>query len=170
MSFDGIFTHTMVDELKELLSNGRISKVHQPYQSEIILVMRANRKNHKVLLSAHPSYARIQITEIPYENPNTPPNFCMMMRKQLEGAILENIEQIGNDRVIHFTFKSRDEIGDVRNVVLIVELMGRHSNIFLIEQDTKRVVDCIKHVPTSMNTYRSVMPGATYISPPIKIN
>lgn len=166
MSFDGIFTHTMVDELKELLSNGRISKVHQPYQSEIILVMRANGKNHKVLLSAHPSYARIQITEIPYENPNTPPNFCMMMRKQLEGAILENIEQIGNDRVIHFTFKSRDEIGDVRNVVLIVELMGRHSNIFLIEQDTKRIVDCIKHVPTSMNTYRSVMPGATYISPP----
>ncbi|MGX7418721.1 NFACT RNA binding domain-containing protein [Carnobacterium gallinarum] len=166
MSFDGIFTHTMVNELKELLNNGRISKVHQPYQSEIILVMRANGKNHKVLLSAHPSYARIQTTEIPYENPNTPPNFCMMMRKQLEGAILENIEQIGNDRVIHFTFKGRDEIGDVRNVVLVVELMGRHSNIFLIEQDTKRIVDCIKHVPSSMNSYRSVMPGATYIAPP----
>lgn len=166
MSFDGIFTHTMVDELKTLLVSGRISKVHQPYQSEIVLVMRAHGKNHKILLSAHPSYARIQVTDIPYENPTIPPNFCMMMRKQLEGAILEDIEQIGNDRVIHFTFRSRDEIGDVRNVILIVELMGRHSNIFLIEQDTKRIVECIKHVPNSMNSYRSVMPGATYIAPP----
>ncbi|MCO6017799.1 NFACT RNA binding domain-containing protein [Carnobacterium divergens] len=166
MSFDGIFTHAMVDELKSLLKNGRLSKIHQPYQSEIILVMRANGKNHRVLLSAHPSYARIQVTQIPYENPNTPPNFCMLLRKQLEGAILEDIQQIGNDRIIHFTFKSRDEIGDIHNVVLIVELMGRHSNIFLIDQESKRIIDCIKHVPASLNSYRSVMPGATYLNPP----
>ncbi|MBM6613799.1 NFACT family protein [Desemzia sp. RIT804] len=166
MSFDGVFTHAMVNELTELLANGRVSKIHQPYQNEIILVMRANGKNQKVLLSAHPSYARIQLTEIPYENPDTPPQFCMMMRKHLEGAILENIEQVENDRIIRFLFKSRDEIGDVQNVMLVVELMGRHSNIFLIEQDTLRILDSIKHIPSSQNSYRLIMPGATYKSPP----
>ena len=129
MSFDGIFTHAMVDELSKALKNGRVSKIHQPYPNELIIIMRANGKNHKLLLSAHPSYARIQLTEIPYENPSSPPNFCMITRKHLEGAILEDIQQVGNDRVIHFRFKSRDEIGDVQNVILIVELMGRHSNI-----------------------------------------
>lgn len=166
MSFDGIFTHAMVDELRYALSNGRVSKVHQPYKNEIILVIRANGKNHKLLLSAHPSYARIQLTEIPYENPSAPPNFCMVMRKHLEGAVLENIQQVGNDRMIHFTFKSRDELGDVQNIMLIVELMGRHSNLFLVEQDTQRIMDTIKHVPASQNTYRAVMPGATYVTPP----
>lgn len=166
MSFDGIFTHAMVDELRYALSNGRVSKVHQPYKNEIILVIRANGKNHKLLLSAHPSYARIQLTEIPYENPSSPPNFCMVMRKHLEGAVLENIQQVGNDRMIHFTFKSRDELGDVQNIMLIVELMGRHSNLFLVEQDTQRIMDTIKHVPASQNTYRAVMPGAPYVTPP----
>lgn len=166
MSFDGIFTHAMVNELSEALKNGRVSKIHQPYPNEIVVVMRANGKNHKLLLSAHPSYARIQLTEIPYENPSSPPNFCMIMRKHLEGAILEDIQQVGNDRVIHFRFKSRDEIGDVQNVILIVELMGRHSNILLIEQDTQRILDTIKHVPTSQNSFRFIMPGATYQSPP----
>lgn len=166
MSFDGIFTHAMVNELATLLNNGRVSKIHQPYQNEIVIVMRANGKNHRLLLSAHPSYARIQLTEIPYENPSTPPNFCMVMRKQLEGAILEDIQQTGNDRIVHFLFKSRDELGDVQNVILIVELMGRHSNIFLVEQDSLRILDAIKHVPTSQNSYRSIMPGAQYIVPP----
>lgn len=166
MSFDGVFTHAMVNELTELLANGRVSKIHQPYQNEIILVMRANGKNQKVLLSAHPSYARIQVTEIPYENPSTPPQFCMMMRKHLEGAILESIEQVENDRIIKFLFKSRDEIGDVQNVMLVVELMGRHSNVFLIEQDTMRILESIKHIPSSQNSYRLIMPGATYKTPP----
>ncbi|SEK38903.1 Predicted component of the ribosome quality control (RQC) complex, YloA/Tae2 family, contains fibronectin-binding (FbpA) and DUF814 domains [Carnobacterium iners] len=166
MSFDGVFTHAMVDELRMGLKNGRVSKVQQPYKNEIILVMRANGKNHKLLLSAHPSYARIQLTEIPYENPSSPPNFCMVMRKHLEGAVLEDIQQVGNDRMIHFTFKSRDELGDIQNVMLIVELMGRHSNLFLVEQDTNRIIDTIKHVPVSQNTFRTMMPGSTYVNPP----
>lgn len=166
MSFDGVFTHAMVAELKEALVNGRVSKIHQPYQNELILAIRANGKNQKVLLSAHPSYARIQLTSIPYENPDTPPQFCMMARKHLEGAVLENIEQVENDRIIKFLFKSRDEIGDIQNVMLVVELMGRHSNIFIIEQDTMRILDAIKHIPSSQNSYRLIMPGTTYIEPP----
>lgn len=84
MSFDGVFTHGIVSELSEALVTGRISKIHQPYENEIVLVIRTKGKNHKLLLSAHPSYARVQLTEIAYANPDTPPNFVMMLRKFLE--------------------------------------------------------------------------------------
>lgn len=166
MSFDGVFTHAMVSELSETLATGRISKIHQPYENEIILVIRTKGKNHKLLLSAHPSYARIQLTEIAYANPGTPPNFVMMLRKFLEGAILERIHQIDNDRVIHFTFSKRDELGDLQNIVLIVELMGRHSTIVLINKENGKILDAIKHIGSSQNTYRSLLPGVEYIDPP----
>ena len=94
MSFDGVFTHAMVNELRETLLSSRISKIHQPYENEIVLVIRSRGKNHRLLLSAHPSYARVQITQIDYQNPDNPPNFVMMLRKYFDGAILEEIEQI----------------------------------------------------------------------------
>ena len=93
MSFDGVFTPAMVNKLRETLLSGRISKIHQPYENEIVLVIRSRGKNHPLLLSAHPSYARVQITQIDYQNPDNPPNFVMMLRKYLDGAILEDIEQ-----------------------------------------------------------------------------
>lgn len=166
MSFDGVFTHTMVSELAETLVTGRISKIHQPYENEIILVIRTKGKNHKLLLSAHPSYARVQLTEIAYANPGTPPNFVMMLRKFLEGAILEQIHQVDNDRVIHFTFTKRDELGDLQNIVLVVELMGRHSTIVLMNKENGKILDAIKHIGSSQNSYRSLLPGVDYISPP----
>ncbi|WP_086313285.1 fibronectin/fibrinogen-binding protein [Enterococcus sp. 7F3_DIV0205] len=166
MSFDGVFTHAMVSELSETLATGRISKIHQPYENEIILVIRTKGKNHKLLLSAHPSYARVQLTEIAYANPDTPPNFVMMLRKFLEGAILEQIHQVDNDRVIHFTFAKRDELGDLQNIVLIVELMGRHSTVVLINKENGKILDAIKHIGSSQNSYRSLLPGMEYIDPP----
>lgn len=166
MSFDGVFTHAMVRELQEILLSGRISKIHQPYENEVVLVIRSRGKNHRLLLSAHPSYARIQITQIDYQNPDTPPNFVMMLRKHLEGAILETIEQIENDRVIHFHFTKRDELGDLQNIILIVELMGRHSTIILVNKETGKILDAIKHIGSSQNTYRSLLPGVDYIAPP----
>lgn len=166
MSFDGIFTHAMVRELKDQLVTGRISKIHQPYDHEVVLVIRARGKNQRLLLSAHPSYARIQLTEIAYTNPDNPPNFVMMLRKHLEGAILEDIHQVENDRVVHFTFSKRDELGDLQDIVLIVELMGRHSTIVLLNQQTGKILDAIKHVGHSQNTYRSILPGSEYIEPP----
>ncbi len=166
MSFDGVFTHAMVNELRETLLSGRISKIHQPYENEIVLVIRSRGKNHRLLFSAHPSYARVQITQIDYQNPDNPPNFVMMLRKYLDGAILENIEQIENDRVIHFHFAKRNELGDLQNIILIVELMGRHSTIVLVNQETGKILDAIKHIGSSQNTYRSLLPGVEYIAPP----
>ncbi|MGF2941812.1 fibronectin-binding protein EfbA [Enterococcus xiangfangensis] len=166
MSFDGVFTHAMVQELKDQLVTGRISKIHQPYENEIVLIIRAQGKNQRLLLSAHPSYARIQLTKIAYTNPDNPPNFVMMLRKYLDGAILEDIHQIENDRVVHFTFSKRDELGDLQNIVLIVELMGRHSTIVLLNKQTGKILDAIKHIGHSQNTYRSILPGSDYIEPP----
>ncbi|MFB5271238.1 fibronectin-binding protein EfbA [Enterococcus hirae] len=166
MSFDGVFTHAMINELRETLLSGRISKIHQPYENEVVLVIRSRGKNQRLLLSAHPSYARIQITQIDYQNPDTPPNFVMMLRKHLDGANLESIEQIENDRVIHFHFTKRDELGDLQNIILIVELMGRHSTIILVNKESGKILDAIKHIGSSQNTYRSLLPGVDYIAPP----
>ncbi|MGX7197799.1 fibronectin-binding protein EfbA [Enterococcus olivae] len=166
MSFDGVFTHLMVQELSEELIHGRISKIQQPYENEVVLIIRSKGKNHKLLLSAHPSYARVQLTTISYLNPETPPNFVMMLRKYLDGAILETIEQIDNDRILHFTFKRRDELGDLQQLVLVVELMGRHSTVLLLNKETGKILDAIKHIGSSQNTYRSLLPGAEYITPP----
>ena len=128
--------------------------------------MRANGKNHKLLLSAHPSHARVQITNEGYENPSQPPMFCMLLRKHLEGYILEDISQSGLDRMIIFDIKGRNEIGDPSHKQLIVEIMGRHSNIILIDKTRNMILDSIKHVSLAVNTYRSVLPGQEYILPP----
>ncbi|MHC5247914.1 fibronectin-binding protein EfbA [Enterococcus sp. LJL90] len=166
MSFDGVFTHGMVKELSALLIGGRVSKIHQPYPNEVVFVIRSQGKIHKLLLSAHPSYARVQITTIAYGNPDTPPNFVMMLRKHLDGAILESIQQQDNDRVMLFHFNKRDELGDLQNIQLIVELMGRHSTIVLVNQASGKILDAIKHIGSSQNTYRSLLPGVDYIEPP----
>ncbi|MFS0782366.1 NFACT family protein [Bacillus sp. 1P06AnD] len=166
MSFDGLFTKAMCEELTEHISGGRINKIHQPYPNEIILIVRANGKNHKVLLSAHPSYSRSQLTNESYENPQDPPMFCMLLRKHLEGAIIEKIEQKGQDRILIFDLKGRTEIGDVSYKRLIVEIMGRHSNIVLIDKENGMILDSIKHISHAVNSYRAILPGQTYTYPP----
>lgn len=166
MTFDGVFTHAMINELNNTVLNGRLSKIHQPYDNEIILVIRSNGKNHKLLLSAHPNYARMQLTKMDYQNPSTAPNFCMLMRKYLEGALLTKIEQVGNDRIVHMSFSKRNELGDLEQVKLVIELMGRHSNIILINEHEQKILDCIKHIGPGQNSYRTLLPGASYISAP----
>lgn len=166
MSFDGLFVHSLTHELKNKLEGGRISKIQQPYDNEVILKIRANRKNVSLLLSAHPQYARVQITETPFENPASPPQFCMILRKYLDGAVIESIEQKDNDRQLTFSFRSRNELGDMEYLSLVVEIMGRHSNILLVNKDDNRLIDAIRHVPASQNTYRTLLPGAEYKSAP----
>ena len=168
MSFDGVFTNKIITELNQQICSGRISKIHQPYENEVVLIIRQHGKNHKLLLSAHPSYARIQLTQMEYHNPDTPPTFCTSLRKYLDGAILEKISQIENDRVIHFHFSKRNELGDLENIVLVIELMGRHSAIILLNKANNHIIDCLKHVGISNNSYRLLLPGAEYIVPPIQ--
>ncbi|MEH6940514.1 Rqc2 family fibronectin-binding protein [Bacillus sp. JJ722] len=166
MAFDGLFTKAMCEEFTQTINGGRINKIHQPYQNEIIIMIRANGKNHKLLLSAHPSYSRAQLTNEAYENPQDPPMFCMLLRKHLEGAIIENIYQKEQDRIIIFDIKGRDEIGDVSYKSLIVEIMGRHSNIILLNKETNLILDSIKHVSYAVNSYRAILPGQEYKFPP----
>ncbi|MBU7496907.1 NFACT family protein [Lactiplantibacillus pentosus] len=166
MSFDGLFTHAMVTELRQTLVGGRISKINQPYQNELILTIRANRQNYPVLLSADPTYPRIQTTQIPYVNPAVPTNFAMMMRKYLQGAVVTAVTQMANDRVVHLTVATRNELGDAETLTLIIEIMARHSNVILVDDQTSKIIDVIKHVGADQNRYRLLLPGATYIQPP----
>jgi len=166
MSFDGIFTYAMVRELKDKLESGRITKIYQPYKNELVLTIRSGRSNHKLLISAHPSYARIHLTEESYDNPSEPPMFCMLLRKHLEGSIITDIHQIGMDRIIVFDVKARNELGDVSYKQIIVEIMGRHSNIIFIDKERGMILDSIKHVSMSQNRHRSLSPGQPYVLPP----
>ncbi|MDF4187620.1 NFACT RNA binding domain-containing protein [Ligilactobacillus salivarius] len=166
MTFDGLFTHAMIHELNQTLQNGRVTKISQPYPNEVILTIRANRTNYPVLLSANPRYARFQITQIPYTNPAVPTNFTMMLRKYLEGAKLLEIKQLDNDRVVYFEFLTRNELGDKLPLLLSAEIMGRYSNVILINQSTNKIIDTIKHVGMNQNRYRTLLPGATYRQPP----
>lgn len=167
MSFDGSFTHAMTGELNRLVSGGRVSKINQPYDNEIVLTVRSNHENYPILISANPNYARVQVSRIPYVNPHTPTTFTMTLRKHLSGSVLKKVSQIDNDRVMIFHFTTRNEIGDLKEMRLVVEIMARHSNIILVDtQDDMRIIDAIKRIGADKNRYRTILPGDTYITPP----
>lgn len=166
MSFDGFFLHHMVEELRAELLNGRIQKINQPFDQELVLQIRINRQSHRLLLSAHPVFGRIQLTETTFENPAQPSTFIMVLRKYLQGAVIESIEQIENDRIVEITVSNKNEIGDNIQATLIIEIMGKHSNILLVDKSSNKVLEVIKHIGFSQNSYRTLLPGATYLAPP----
>ncbi|WP_049509668.1 Rqc2 family fibronectin-binding protein [Streptococcus pseudopneumoniae] len=166
MSFDGFFLHHMVEELRTELLNGRIQKINQPFDQELVLQIRSNRQSHRLLLSAHPVFGRIQLTESTFENPAQPSTFIMVLRKYLQGAVIESIEQIENDRIVEITVSNKNEIGDHIQATLIIEIMGKHSNILLVDKSSHKILEVIKHIGFSQNSYRTLLPGATYIAPP----
>ena len=166
MSFDGFFLHHMVEELRSELVNGRIQKINQPFEQELVLQIRSNRQSHRLLLSAHPVFGRIQLTQTTFENPAQPSTFIMVLRKYLQGAVIESIEQIENDRIVEITVSNKNEIGDHIQATLIIEIMGKHSNILLVDKSSHKILEVIKHVGFSQNSYRTLLPGSTYIAPP----
>ena len=166
MSFDGFFLHHMVEELRRELVNGRIQKINQPFEQELILQIRSNRQSHRLLLSAHPVFGRIQLTQTTFENPAQPSTFIMVLRKYLQGALIESIEQVENDRIVEMTVSNKNEIGDHIQATLIIEIMGKHSNILLVDKSSHKILEVIKHVGFSQNSYRTLLPGSTYIAPP----
>lgn len=166
MSFDGFFLHHIVEELRSELVNGRIQKINQPFEQELVLQIRSNRQSHRLLLSAHPVFGRIQLTQTTFENPAQPSTFIMVLRKYLQGALIESIEQVENDRIVEMTVSNKNEIGDHIQATLIIEIMGKHSNILLVDKSSHKIIEVIKHVGFSQNSYRTLLPGSTYIAPP----
>ena len=166
MSFDGFFLHHMVEELRSELVNGRIQKINQPFEQELVLQIRSNRQSHRLLLSAHPVFGRIQLTRTTFENPAQPSTFIMVLRKYLQGAMIESIEQVENDRIVEITVSNKNEIGDHIQATLIIEIMGKHSNILLVDKRSHKILEVIKHVGFSQNSYRTLLPGSSYIAPP----
>ncbi|MBO1199291.1 NFACT family protein [Staphylococcus simiae] len=164
MAYDGLFTKKMVESLQFLIS-GRIHKINQPDNDTIIMVVRQNRQNHQLLLSIHPSFSRLQLTNKKYDNPFNPPMFARVFRKHLEGGIIEDIRQIGNDRRVEIDIKSKDEIGDTTYRTVILEIMGKHSNLILVDENHK-IIEGFKHLTPNTNLYRTVMPGFKYEAPP----
>lgn len=166
MAFDGVFTHYLLKELSDNLLSGRINKIYQISNYELIFVIRAKSKTQKLLISIHPVYARLHLTNSDYTNPQDPPMFCMFLRKHLDGGIIVNIHQKENDRIIIFDIEHINEIGDKDTLHLVVEVMGKHSNIILVNNNAKTILDCIKHIPPFQNSVRTLLPGANYTFPP----
>lgn len=166
MSFDGFFLHHMTEELRRELLGGRIQKINQPFEQELVLQIRSNRQSHKLLLSAHSVFGRVQLTETTFENPAVPNTFIMVMRKYLQGAVIEAIQQVENDRILEISVSNKNEIGDCVAVTLVIEIMSKHSNIILLDKASGKIIEAIKHIGFSQNSYRTILPGSTYIAPP----
>jgi len=165
MSLDGITTHFLAAELNEFLVGGRIDKIYQPDRYDIILLVRQESKNYRVLMSANPSGPRIHISTSTRENPALAPSFCMLLRKHLAGARITGISAPSFERIIEISISTTDELGDKKEKRLIIEMMGRYSNIILINAEN-RIFDSLLHVDSQMSRVREVMPAHPYVYPP----
>jgi len=165
MAFDGIVLNAVTKKLKEEIESGRISKLYAISQYELLMVIRAHNKNKKFLVSIHPTYARIQLTNLDYPTPDFPDAMTMLMRKHMEGSFIEKIEQIGLDRIVKMTLRGRNEFKDQVTLYLYIEIMGKHSN-FTLTDENNRIIECLKRVSPS-ESMRFLQPGITYHLPPL---
>lgn len=165
MALDGVFLRHIKKELSEALINARVDKVFQPNRDELILAFRGFDAAYKLLISARANSARINLTKIPVENPMQPPMLCMLLRKKLQGAKLIEITQPDLERALMLKFDSVNELGDHVELTLAVEIMGRYSNIILVDENGK-IIDALKRVDAEMSSERLVLPGLLYRLPP----
>lgn len=167
MAFDGLFIHSLLNSIKPTLVNGRLSKIYQPFEQDLVLTFRNERKNYQLLISANAQYPRFYLTKKAIANPDKAPTFVMVLRKYLEGSILQEIEQVGVDRIVNFRFSNRNELGDQVQLVLSVELMGRHSNVILYDNSNGHIIDLLKRINPDENRARILLPKAKYELPPL---
>ena len=165
MPFDGITINCLVNELNNKLKGGRVDKIHQPERSEIVMHIRSLGGNYKLLLCANPSFPRVHITTTTKENPSSPPMFCMLLRKHLSNGKIVGFEQVEFERIIKMNIESTDELGFKGIKTLVIEIMGKHSNIILIDTNEK-ILDSIYHVDLTVSSVRQVLPGLMYELPP----
>jgi predicted ribosome quality control (RQC) complex YloA/Tae2 family protein len=166
MPFDGFVMYAVGRELNDKIILGKIMKIYQPERYTIILKIKKGPENYQLLISAHPVTGRVHLTEESKDNPLKPPMFCMVLRKHLEGGRITAVEQKGLDRILNFYIEAYDEIGQPAKKTLTVEIMGKHSNIILIDGKSNLILDGIKRYTHLVSRHREILPGKEYISPP----
>ena len=171
MALDGALLRQIKHELEGCLIGSRVDKIHQFSREEMVFVLRLREpaadgaRSAKLYLSAGADSPRLHLTSSSFENPKSPPMFCMLMRKHLGSAKLLEIRQVGLDRILHLIFETRNEMGDLIELTVAIEIMGRHSNIILIDENG-RVIDSIKRIDDTMSSVRPILPGVRYTLPP----
>ncbi len=165
MPMDAVCMTAVAEELRRALAGGKIDKIYQPGRDEVVLAVRGARGNVRLLLSANPAHPRAQLTALSRENPDTPPMFCMLLRKHLTGGRILEISQPPMERVVDITIEAADELGDRVRRRLVLEAMGRRANLILLDGDG-RITDCLRRVDADMSAQRQVLPGLFYHLPP----
>lgn len=165
MALDGIVVKNIIKELNTAILNGKVDKIYQPEKDEIIINVYNKGKTYKLLISANSSNPRIHLTNSSKDNPSSPPMFCMLLRKHLTGGTVLNVEQYEMDRIIFIDISSLDELGNMTTKRLVVEIMGKYSNIILVDKDSTKIIDAIKRVTSEMSRVRAVLPGTIYTLP-----
>ena len=167
MALDGLVIHSIVNELSSKILGGKIDKVYQPEDDEILLQIRNNKENFKLVLSASSSNPRVYFANnYKKENPITAPMFCMLFRKYIQNGIIVDISQIEFERIIKITVESFDELKEKTKKDIYIEIMGRHSNIILTHSLDNKIIDSIKRIPFSVSRVRQLLPAITYNLPP----
>jgi predicted ribosome quality control (RQC) complex YloA/Tae2 family protein len=165
MAFDGVFLAGICHELQTDILGGKVDKIHQPDAATIILSIRHQGTNRQLLISAHPVFSRIHTIAEKRDNPSYPPLFCMVLRKHLSGGKIISIHQPGLERLCEIKFSCINELGDPEEKSLICEIMGKHSNVLLVNKN-REIIDGIKRIGRHLSSYREVLPGRPYVTPP----
>lgn len=166
MSYDGVVLRAVSLELHQALAGARIDKIYQPVKNEIHFVVRQTGRTHRLLLGVSAEEAGVYLTGQSRPNPQSPPLFCMVLRKHLEGGRILSVAQMDMERLLEITAEVLDDFGDLAKRTLIVEIMGKHSNIILLDADRKRIIDSLRRVTPAVSRYRQVLPGLEYMTPP----
>ena len=166
MTYDGLVMNGVARECDRLLAGARVDRIAQPNKNEIILHLHNQGKNYKLLISTLAQEARVHFTSTAPPNPGQPPVFCMVLRKHIEGGRILSIGQQGLDRILHINVSAMDEFGDFREKRLVAEIMGKHSNLILVDPDSGKILDSMKRITAAVNRWRQILPGEIYLPPP----
>ncbi len=166
MAYDGIITYGIAKELSAKLTLGKIEKVYQPGGEELVMQIHTKDGNYRLFLSSNSQSARVCLTDKKYKNPEQAPTFCMLMRKHIQGGRITEIRQYESERILEFDIEAQNELGFTVSKRLIVEIMGKHSNISLVDIESGKLVDSIKRISIDVNRYRQLLPGVIYQYPP----
>ena len=161
MAFDAFFMTAVLDEIRQKTAGARVEKIHQPSRDTVILQLRCEGGREKLLFAPNPAAPRLHLTTASPENPDQPPMFCMLLRKHLSGARLAEISQLPMERMAAFSFDCTDEMGYPVQKRLVVELMGRTCNLYLLDPQG-RIIDCLRRVGLDETSHRAALPGLHY--------